>query len=372
MTDPRIKTLADRIQAAKDAYYGPGQPIMSDAEYDALEDELRRLDPNHPVLAKVGAAPSSGWVKVKHEIPMGSLNKVQAEPDMLKWAQGTSSKGFVVMDKLDGASLSLHYSHGSLTRAVTRGDGITGEEVTPNAALIRGVVKRLPPSLASVEVDIRGEVMAFKHDFAQFFPGESNPRNTASGTLRRQTGNHFCRHLSFVAYDLYVGNRQSPSKTQELQSLRDAGFLLPRWAKASSSTEMEAIYQAYLGGVRDSLDYEIDGLVLAVDDLAEREVLGVTNLRPKGAAAYKFPHPEKPTVLRDIEWQVGASGRLTPVAIFDEVALAGVQVKRASLAGVRQLKHLRLFRGCRILVSRRNEVIPRVEANLDLDIENDL
>ena len=168
-------------------------------------------------------------------------------------------------------------------------------------------------------------------------------------------------------------DRVITKKSREIALLEQMGFTVPNHYDLENPTDAGVIYQRYISGaqIRANLDYDIDGLVFFVDDTAEREALGDLNHRPKGAVALKFPHEEKVTMLRDVVWQVGNSGRVTPVAHFDVVNLAGAQVTKASLHNVRRFKGLKLSKGCRILVSRRNDVIPMVEANLDENIHID-
>jgi DNA ligase (NAD+) len=275
----------------------------------------------------------------------------------------------VVMDKLDGLSIALRYENRKLVQALTRGDGTTGEDITRNVLLMQGVVKTLPPGMPAT-VHVRGEIICKKSDFKAHFPGESNPRNTASGTAKRQSDPAKCAHLTVVAYQLLVPGA-GQRKRNQLAALRDMGFQVPRFAVVRGEPAVEALYQQYVGSIRASLDYDIDGLVVDIDNVGHHDALGELNGRPKAAVAYKWPQEKKVTYLRDIEWQVGSSGRVTPVAVFDETDFSGVKVTRASLAVVRQVAHLRLFRGCRVLISRRNEVIPHVEENLDEGIEND-
>lgn len=371
-----IQILADRIQAARDAYYNK-HPIMSDAEYDALEDELRQLDPSHALLAQVGAPVGGAWPKVKHHIPMGSLNKAQVEADMKDWHQGCGSNppALAVMDNLDGASIALVYRNRALVQAITRGDGSTGEDITRNVKLMKGALKMLPPvmngSPTPTEVHVRGEIVCLRSDFETHFKGESNPRNTAAGTAKRQSGHEKCAYLTVIAYQCMPNGVGMDTKALELRTLQDMGFRTPRWELVASMGEVLATYQDYITRTRQSLNYDIDGLVIEVDDLHRRESLGELNGRPKGAIAFKFPHEVKPTALIDVEWQVGNSGRLTPVAIFAPVNLGGRLVERASLATVRQVEHLKLYKGCTIMVSLRNDVIPRVESNLSEGVEND-
>jgi DNA ligase (NAD+) len=365
-------SIIERLTKARDAYYN-GNPILSDAAYDALEDELRQLDPTNSFFKKIGApvptgSASKGWKKVNHTIPMSSLNKAQDNSELKSWFSSCNASDVVVMDKLDGASIALRYENQKLVQALTRGDGTTGEDITRNVLLMQGVIKTLPlhsqsPN-SSKTIHVRGEIICKKSDFEKYFPGESNPRNTASGTAKRQSDPAKCEHLTVVAYQLLIPGK-AQSKQEELALLMSMGFCVPRFKAAKGENAVEAIYQEYVAKTRSSLDYEIDGLVIDIDDEKHREALGELNGRPKSSIAYKFPHEQKATILKNIRWQVGNSGRVTPVAEFDEVQLAGVKVERASLHTARNVRNLKLFPGCRVLISRRNDCIPYLETNLD-------
>lgn len=382
-----VNEIAARLQQAREDYYN-GTPSMSDAAYDRLEDRLREMLPNHPLLQQVGAKPlaGGGWPKVKHTIPMGSLNKAQDISDLINWHTGVGSPNgtdaLIATDKLDGISVSLHYSNGKLAQALTRGDGDVGEDITRNVLLMQGFPRTLPATYEDfadettpampADVWVRGEIICTLSDFATYFKGESNPRNTASGTAKRQSDPSKCKHLTVVAYQFLPHGVGLGTKEAELQALREMGFATPNWLTFVNLYEVNTYYKDYIDTVRAQLDYLIDGLVVEVNDSTLREMHGDLNGRPKAAVAFKFPHDSKQTVLRDIVWQVGKSGRITPVAEFDTIELGGRKITRASLAGVRQVQHLRLFQGCDVLVSLRNDVIPRVEANLDEGITNDI
>jgi len=381
-----IKKLADKIEAAKRTYYNQSDElVITDAEYDALEDELRKLDPNHAALAHIGAAPSGGaWPKVKHQIPMGSLNKAQhdesgVEDELGDWFKSCGFKpgdDIMVTDKLDGISLSLQYKGRKLVQGLTRGDGTEGEDITRNVLLMKGAVKMLPPKMPDGTstpdlVFVRGEVVCLKSDFAAHFVGESNPRNTAAGTSKRQSGADKCRFLTIKSYQLLPGGRGMASKSAEMEGLEGMGFQTPRWQVLTTESGVKALYKDYVDTIRDSLDYAIDGLVVEADSTLKRDALGEKNHRPKGAIAYKFPHEELTTILRNIRWQVGNSGRITPVAEFDMVQFAMAKVKQASLHNISNMESLVRDAGgigtypCdgdTILVARRNDVIPYVES----------
>jgi len=299
----------------------------------------------------------------------GSLNKAQSNDETVSWHKSCGSGGSLLWsDKCDGISIALYYKDGKLEQAVTRGDGEVGEDITRNVVKMKGIV----PTIKGLTGFVRGEIVLRKSDHVAHFPTYANPRNAASGIAKRLDGTG-SEHLTVLHYQIIrFSGTPIPTKQAQFKILAHLGAALPSWGVVNTLDEFEAIYQRYIDGDREALDYDIDGLVVEFDDAGTMESLGQKNHRPKGAVAYKFGHMEKPTILRSVEWQVGNTGRVTPVAIFDPVPLAGVQVKRASLAGVRQVNHLKLYEGCRILVARRNDVIPRVEANLDLGIKNDI
>lgn len=373
-----IRDTLDRLILANDAYRRGGVPILTDAEYDALEDRLAEMvaasDPSDPdaaaaraFLDSIGAAPAdnSGWTKVRHEVAMSSLNKAQDATEARAWSRSVGGGDLVVTEKLDGISVSLRYVDGVLVRAATRGDGETGEDITRNVVRMKGVVR----AIKGFDGHVRGEIVLRRSDHAAHFPDYANPRNAAAGVAKRLDGVGV-EHLTVFAYQIVRDAGATPirRKRDELTVLARIGFPVPQWQVVSTIDEAVDLRDGY---DRDALDYDIDGLVLEVDDLERASALGELNHRPKGAVAYKFSHMTAETTLRDVVWQVGKSGRLTPVAVFDPVMLAGARVERASLATPDRVTKLRLSKGCRILVARRNDVIPRLEANLDAGITND-
>jgi DNA ligase (NAD+) len=382
------------LEAARDVYYDGGDAIMTDAEYDALEDtvqdntaELKRLASKHPVIAKVkaffakvGAKASTKWKKVKHGAPMGSLLKVQTGEEMRKWfvdtagkvasaaKQGDLESGYddqaIVTEKLDGISLSLRYEKGKLKQAITRGDGETGEDITRNVLLMKGVKEKIKDFTGYV----RAEIVLKKSDHQKHVPEYKNPRNAASGIAKRESDPGPCKYLTVITYQVISDKHNISSKSMELKLLEALGFLTPFWKPVDGADDIAKIYEGYIRSKRDKLDYEIDGLVVEFNDLAVMEYLGEHDGRPKGARAFKFPHAQQKTKLKEIRWQVGNSGRVTPVAIFEAVDLAGATVTNASLHNVTNIHKLAascpqelLGIGDTILVSRRNDVIPYVE-----------
>ncbi len=371
-----ITALAKRLHDANEAYRN-GSPIMSDAAYDKLEDELRALDPNHPHLQKIGApAPTGGsWPKAAHAIPMGSLKKCQFDPaqgdghtELRSWWPG---KPVCITHKLDGISIDLVYRNRKLVSAITRGDGAEGEDILRNVLLMEGAVRVLPAGVPD-DVNVRGEIVCRKSKFKAHFPGESNPRNTAAGTAKRQTDFDKARYLTVVAYQYLPAGVPLDSKHHEILVLEQMGFVCPpHHPTVDDLATVIRIFNKYVDETRDQLDWEIDGLVVDVNDRDTREAMGDTNMRPNGARALKFPHAQKATTLRAIRWQVGKSGRLTPVADFDTVNLAGANVSKASLHNIDYIETLcsdagapTIAVGDGIMVARRNDVIPYVEALL--------
>lgn len=373
-----IRSLLGILVPANKAYRN-GSPIMTDADYDEKYDELDALiglcdeDDTSPdvvdaraFLASIGAPPEedSKWKEVTHSLGMTSLNKAQNTRDFTSWASGLGQVGLlVVSDKCDGISISLRYEAGNLVLGATRGDGVTGVDITRNVLKMKGV----KTFIKGFTGNLRGEIVLLKSDWKKHYPSAINPRNMAAGIAKREDGAG-CEHLTVLHYQLIRDDSVIARKTAEFQVLEKLGCAVPVWACVSCVQDVQDIYDAYVAGRREALDYDIDGLVVECDSTAQMEALGDLNKRPRGATAYKFPAQRRESILRAIRWQVGKSGRVTPVAEFDEIELAGVRVKQASLHNVARVCLLHLFEGCRIIVSRRNDVIPMIEANLDDNI----
>jgi len=386
-----IEELVATLEAASEAYYN-GDPIMSDAEFDALEDELRSLAPKHKYFKRVGAkASKTKWAKVKHDAPMGSLLKVNTEKELHAWydacigdlkayakgLKGQARKDFlarveeaqlVVSEKLDGASVSLVYKDGKLIHALLRGEGDEGEDILSNVIKMLGLQK-VQKGFTGWQ---RGEIILGKKLHTKHLGEYKSRRNAAVGISRRESDASACKYLTVSHYQaIRKGGKAIKDKITEFLMLKKRMCATPFFKLVDGSDGVVEIYEEYVEGARAALDYDIDGLVVEFNDPELMEVLGDSSGRPKGARAFKFPHVKKITRLRDIRWQVGLSGRVTPVAEFDPVDLAGATLARASLATARHVAKLRLFPGCRVLVSRRNEVIPRIEKNVDEGIDNE-
>lgn len=364
----RVAKLVERLTEYR-AAYDAGAPKISDDAYDALEDELRALDPANPFLAKVGSpVPADSWQKARHDIPMGSLNKVTSVEELRSWvarcdevlekeAMGSIAGDLYVAEKLDGISIELLYRDGELVDGITRGDGEVGERITPNVVRMRGVPHRVA---YKKPLSVRGEIILRISDWEEHFrdAGYGSPRNTAAGAARRLDG-ATAKHLTILSYDV-AEELDLRTEAQKFELLRELHFATPNTFEGDIGAVIET-YQDYEHMRRGALDYEIDGLVVRANQLAAQGALGQLNRRPRGAIAFKFTSVGKVTTVRKIHWETGPSGRVTPLATFDPVALVGAMVKRASLHNMANVRALGIGVGDEILVKRRNDVIPYVE-----------
>ncbi len=368
----RIKELEALLRKYKDAYYNKS-PLVSDAAYDALEDELRDLDPENEILQTVGAPVSSAhgpvtqWEKARHAIPMGSLNKVVSDEEFKQWAALCEklgqesklppiSKNLLVTEKLDGLSLAVNYERGKLVSAITRGDGQVGELITPNAKRMQGVPKQLPKAL---DVSIRGEIILKLSDMQKGFPGyDSSPRNKASGTAKRYDGAG-CEFLTVMFYDI-EGDVEHETEEEKFERLVKLGLIVPTFTVTDLAGVIK-IQKEYQSKKRSSLDYEIDGLVVRANEVRSEHLLGELGGRPRAAIAFKFPSMAKISTVKAIQWDTGPTGRVTPIATVAPVELVGAVVQSVVLHNVSNVERLDIGVGDEVLVSRRNDVIPHLE-----------
>lgn len=356
----RIKELVAQITEARDNYYNHTSTVP-DELYDAWVDELSDLEAVNDLIRSVGAPPVSEWTKVKHSTPMGSLDKVNTLEEMSEWTSTYApDESLLASEKLDGISVSVKYIDGKLVQALTRGDGKTGEDITVNVSKMKGVLSKIPKRTTCL---LRGEIILRKSDLEAHFKSYSNTRNAASGISKRYDGLG-CEHLSVMFYKVLKG----PAVTTEEENFKfieSLGLPTPGWTMSRMQVGFKTpldIWVDYHQSKRDQLDYDIDGLVFTINDLAKQFALGEKDLRPVGAIAFKFAPVTKETILRGVTWQTGGTGRITPVANFDPVNLLGAQVANASLYNWRYIQTLKLDIGSRILVARANDVIPRVVA----------
>ncbi|MEV0358777.1 NAD-dependent DNA ligase LigA [Nocardia sp. NPDC050697] len=367
----RIQELADRIVALRDAYYR-GSPLVADAEYDVVEDELRALIAEHPELApepnpleQVGA-PAVLHAPVRHSRPMLSLEKATKPEQVAAFFDRFPGQSVAVMPKLDGLSLALVYEDGVLLRAVTRGDGTTGDDVTPLVkALVDGVPERIE---VPGRVEVRGEAVMLRTTFLAYNTAHPdkpliNPRNAAAGTLRAKDPATVAeRRLQFFGFDLDTSEGGAASDLGEgLAAIGVAGAAMQVCADAAEAQEaITAIEQG-----RNDLDYDLDGAVLRLADRSAYAAAGTRSNSPRGALAFKFAAEEKTTLLNAVIWDVGRTGKIVPVAWLEPVFVGGTTVTRATLANQEVIRARDIKVGDTVLVRRAGDVIPFVAGVLD-------
>lgn len=408
----RIENLREQIRYHNHRYYVLNEPVVSDGEYDALMNELHSLESEYPEIVtldsptqRVGAEPSESFSKVAHPQPILSLDKASSGSDIRAWWErvrkhlptGTTELSWVVEPKLDGLTVVLHYEDGFFVQGATRGDGLVGEDVTPNLRTIPSLPLRLPvpdrpsptqPPNREVEslsfpgeestdaisvpqwLVVRGEVIMLIDDFEALNEREvaegrdpfANPRNAAAGSLR-QLDPHVTvqRPLTLLAYAI-VKSDSVVVTTQEdtLAYLRRLGFRVSKHIRRFSSLDPLIAYCEGWIQRRKSVPYEVDGLVIKVDDLAVRESMGVVGRAPRGAVAFKFPGREATTRLLEIRVNIGRTGALVPYAVLKPVKLGGVLIQRATLHNFQDVRRKDIRVGDRVIVRRAGDVIPYV------------
>jgi len=387
--EKRISTLQKELQEHNHNYYTLDAPIVTDAEYDRLIKSLRKLEADYPEFAiansptqTVGGAVLDSFQKVTHELPMLSLGNVYTEEELndfveriQKLLNSTQSLSFCVEPKLDGLAISLLYEQGKLIRAATRGDGAVGEDVTHNVKTIKNIPHKLIGSNIPKRLEVRGEVVmpiAAFHAFNQQAIANDtkafvNPRNAAAGSLRQLDSNITAqRPLAFYSYGIGIieDGVLTDSHFQRLQQLKSWGLAVT--TETRLETDSQGCFTAYkkLLQIRPSLAYEIDGIVYKVDNIEQQEQLGFIARAPRWATAHKFPAQEEQTQLLNVEFQVGRTGAITPVAILDPVFVGGVTVSRASLHNADEIERLNIKMGDTVIVRRAADVIPQVVKTL--------
>ena len=361
MNTTRVKELETTINKAREAYYN-AQSSMDDDEFDALVAELGVLDPSNQILAEVGAEPSTTeWKKEKHLFPLGSLNKVNTPEEMTDWiTNNLKGKPVVVSEKLDGLSIGCQYKNGKLVKALLRGGGSEGENIYANVVKMKGAVKKLDDYWEDFTGVVRGEIVLLKDDHQKHFPDYSNPRNAASGLCRRLDGEG-CQHLTLMMYDLLTDYPEWMYEHEKFDFLQGNGFIIPNCNQCQTVKEVNKLWQDYQDKTRDSLNYEIDGLVVCCDDISFQQSLGETDLRPKGKMAFKFANQFAKTTVKEVIWETGSMGRVNPVCWFEKTKLLGSEIEKASVYNLAYIQSLGLGVGAEVLVCKANEVIPRVE-----------
>lgn len=354
----RIRELEELIIKYQKAYYD-GEGLIEDSEFDKLWDELKELDPQNPILHKVGAD-NGNFAKIQHVMPMGSQEKAANPEQFLAWAQKHKYEEYLVEYKLDGASLELQYENGYLVRAVTRGDGSIGDDITANAKKMGGVNAAIYKDgvLVPFTGGVRGEVI-MTHDVHQkYFSDKANCRNAANGLMKRKDGEG-SEYLTLITYDALSTNENTyfNNEKEKIKWLMDCGFNVVKLVICKSA-ERVIDYRAKVMEDRKSvIPYDIDGLVVKENEINHEDA---ARARPDRQIAFKFSLEEAVSVLREVEWSI-SGGTYTPVAIFDEVELNGTKVQRASLANPDTMRKLGVKIGSHVVVVKRGEIIPKIE-----------
>lgn len=371
-----MRALEDEIRTHQRRYYVEHKPVISDREFDRLLEELIALEKENPSLVSpdspsrlVGSDLDADFPKFKHTVPILSLGNTYSPEEAMEWAAKTlpdSKKKIVVEWKIDGATLVVYYEKGRLVRAVTRGSGQVGDDVTANALTIRNI----PHILARpVDVTVRGEVYMTYADFEAFNEQAgsvyANPRNTAAGSLKlKKSAEVSGRPLRWVAFDAFFKKEKFPTDGKVLAALALLGLPVDSDTEIVPAAKLEKTIAAFTAR-KDDRPMPVDGLVLKVDDLLEREDLGYTAASPRWATALKFEPELAESTVEDIEVFVGRTGRITPRARLSAVKLAGTTVMYATLHNAEFIKELGVKKGSRVKVSKRGEIIPAVEEVVD-------
>ena len=383
----RVAKLREEIRLHEHRYYVLDRPSISDAEFDRLMNELKQLEAAHPELVtadsptqRVGGTPRKGFETRRHVPPMLSLDNAFSFEELDRFdrrareVSGRQEIEYIVEHKYDGLSMSLHYDQGRLALAVTRGDGVNGEDVTANVATIEAVPRSVDAARSkrlglNGDFEVRGEIIMPLQAFAKLNEQQeelggkrfANPRNAAAGSVRvldsRITAS---RQLDFFGYYLLAGGRTPfPRHSEELEAISALKFKALQWKRCASIEEVKK-YCAEWEEKRENLPYEIDGIVIKVNEWALQQELGFTSKAPRWAIAYKYPARQETTTVREVVFQVGRTGALTPVALLDPVAVGGVTVSRSTLHNMDEIERLGLAEGDEVLIERAGEVIPHV------------
>ncbi|MFO0484918.1 MAG: NAD-dependent DNA ligase LigA [Sphingobacteriia bacterium] len=381
-TKARMALLEQELERHNRLYYLEDAPEISDRQFDALLEELQQLEKQYPQWAnpnsptqRIGGTITRNFPVYTHLRPMKSLansyewEEVEAFDERLRGILGQAQLDYLLQLKIDGVALSLHYEQGELRRGITRGNGVTGDDITANIRTIRNLPLRLHTPHPPAYLEVRGEVYMHREDFDELnaqrvAQGETalmNPRNTTSGTLKLQDSAIVAsRRLHFTAYYAAEAEELPDSDAERMALLRRWSFYVSPHTEAVHSLEGVQAYIEKWREKRYTLPFETDGIVIKADRIAQREEAGSTAKSPRWAIAYKYEAEEAETLLQHISYQVGRTGYITPVANLQPVLLAGTTVKRASLYNYDEIQRLDLREGDHVVVAKSGEIIPKV------------
>jgi DNA ligase (NAD+) len=383
-----MRALIEQLVRWEYAYYVLDAPEVPDSEYDRVYRQLQRLETDHPTLIqsdsptqRVGGKPADGFEQVKHRVPMLSLGNAFEESDVIAFDRRVKeladlpsdfSVDYAVDPKFDGLAISIHYRNGVFQQAITRGDGTVGEDVSANVKTIRSLPLKLKGSRVPEHLEVRGEILMYKKDFAQMNEKQAelglkvfaNPRNAAAGTIRQLDPKIAAsRPLRFFCYGAALEREQLRElKTQSamMKWLGDMGLPISNLSQTAQGARGLLAFYKRVGENRDSLPFEIDGVVYKVDSFDLQDQLGFVAKAPRFAVAHKYPPDEVLSRLLNIEVQVGRTGSITPVAKLEPVKVGGVVVSSATLHNLDEIQRKDLRVGDQVLVRRAGDVIPEV------------
>ena len=369
----RMKELVEKLNRYAALYYEEDAPVISDAEYDAMYDELRALEESEGYTLKnspthrVGGAPQKKFESSRHLLRLYSLDKCKTEGEIAEWyeriVKAVGREPEITAEyKFDGLTLNILYEGGKLVKAATRGDGVTGEEVTAQVKTIAGVPRTIS---YTGRIEIQGEGIMRLSALAAYNAKSDEPlknaRNGAAGAIRNlDPAVTASRNLSFMAYNIGYSDRHFASQREMHDFLAEEGFETESDFAVLKGADAAFAFAEKVGELRPTLDFLIDGVVFKVNDTALRDEIGYTEKFPKWAIAYKFKADEMTTVLRDVVWQVSRSAKLNPLAVLDPVDIGGVTVRRATLNNYGDILKKKVKIGDRVFIRRSNDVIPEI------------
>ena len=381
----QLNQLRAQLRHHEYLYHVLDAPEIPDAEYDKLMQALKALEEQHPELItrdsptqRVGAAPLAGFESIRHEVPMLSLDNVFDDQSFLAFNKRVSERlkskdpvEYCCELKLDGLAVSLLYEQGELVQAATRGDGTTGENITTNVRTIRAIPLRLTGDGIPERLEVRGEVFMNQKGFEKLNESArksgakvfANPRNAAAGSLRQLDPKITeKRPLTFCCYGIGVseGGELADTHWQRLQQLKSWGLPVNNHVRVCDTPESVLAFYHHIGEQRPKLGFDIDGVVIKVNSLALQTQLGFVARAPRWATAFKFPAQEQVTTVRDVEFQVGRTGAITPVARLEPVQVAGVMVSNATLHNADEIERLGIRIGDNVVIRRAGDVIPQI------------
>jgi len=357
------KEIVKLLKEAKDAYYNSDTPIMSDSEFDELEEKLRSIDPKNEYFCIIGTEPSSND-KIKHKIPMLSMGKAKTVNDIASWIKRLELKKnekFIIEPKIDGLSATCCYKNGKLSYIATRGDGEYGQDISHIAEYVKDIPKSI--NFTKEEIEVRGELYLPRN--TEFDTGGRPLRNNCVGLINRKDNRGDLKYVRLAVYQI-TSLESKIYESERIDLLRENGFNAVEYSLAVSIDEIEKFYNLYMDKYRGEWEYETDGLIISIDDrrlFEEIDGRWVLDRHHHYAIALKPPAEFRETILNDVIWQVSRQGNLIPVALFEPVKIGGANLSRATLNNFENVNRLKIERGDTLVVLRANDVIPFIYEN---------